>query len=47
MGAGGAPWSHVERSQAGLPIDSGRELMPIEVVAQARALDMLVEMSPP
>ena len=47
MGAGDAPRSDVERSQAGPPIDSGRGPMRIAAAAQARAVVMPVETSLP
>ncbi len=45
MGAGDAPRSDVERSQAGPPIDSGRGPLRIAAAAKARAVDMPVETS--
>ena len=47
MGAGDASRSDVERPQAGPPIDSRCGPMRIVVAAQARAIVMLVETSPP
>ena len=47
MGAGDAPRSDVERSQAGPLIDSGRGPTRIAVAAQAQAFDTPVETSLP
>ena len=47
MGAGDAPRSDVERSQAGPPLDSGRGPLRIAAAAQALAFEKLVEMPPP
>ena len=44
MGAGDAPRSDVERSQAGPPIGSGCGPMRIEAAAQAQALEKPAEM---
>lgn len=45
MGAGDAPRSDVERSQAGLPLDSGRGPLRIVAATKARVVDMPVETS--
>jgi hypothetical protein len=46
MGAGDAPRSDVERSQAGPPIGSGRGPTRIEGAAEARAVDTPAERRP-